>query len=241
MRDRIKAKRAPLEGAIPLAFIAILAIGILLGINLPRQKEGDNSDLEKGESATEKTFPSNDPAAPKKSTVLSIAIPAVDKDGNGALAEIIADFNPGSGITSIEVSTGLPLISPETQKSLITAVNLARKNARKGGGASTDISFKIIGGSEIVTGRSAGAAIAVLTLAGLEGNKLKNNILITGAINEDGSIGRVGFIEEKATSLNGTNYTTLIVPMGEKITSAPAGIKIIEAGNFSEGFALMTE
>jgi len=72
--------------------------------------------------------------------------------------------------------------------SKVTGVNLDR----------SDVSFVISAPAEIVGGQSAGAAMTVITIAAIKNQQVKNDVVITGTIREDGSIGLVGGILAKA-------------------------------------------
>jgi len=72
-----------------------------------------------------------------------------------------------------------------------------------------DISSPIIGGP------SAGAALTVATIAAINKWTLKPNVVMTGMINPDESIGPVGGIPYKLEAAAGKNYTLFLVPEGQ--------------------------
>ena len=239
---------------IAIAIVAIFLAVFLLGYNAPLRTYGAREGLmEYGQ------------IQPKQSAIIGIA--AIDGTGNGAIAKVGAHIVPGSGRMLILITNGTPLISPETQESMRTGFELA-KGIAGSKGSGKDVYYEFQGASEIVSGRSAGAAIAILTLAQFEGKKLRADTLITGSIDSNGSIGRVGFILEKARALAGTQYSTLLVPIGESIEIRPpetckrrdgsliagckppemeydigreTGINIVEVATIAEAYLLMTE
>jgi uncharacterized protein len=90
-----------------------------------------------------------------------------------------------------------------------------------------DISSPIIGGP------SAGAALTVATIAAINKWALKPNVVMTGMINPDESIGPVGGIPYKLEAAAAKNYTFFLVPEGQttvtvkKYTAYSEGTHII--------------
>jgi len=83
-----------------------------------------------------------------------------------------------------------------------------------------DFIYTIKSGAVIVGGPSAGAAIALITIAALEDLKLNQNITITGTINSGGLIGPVGGLKEKIDAAAGIGIKTVLIPNGERITDS---------------------
>ncbi len=72
-----------------------------------------------------------------------------------------------------------------------------------------DISSPIIGGP------SAGGALTVATIAAVKNWTLKPDVVMTGMINPDESIGPVGGIPYKLEAAAASNYTLFLVPEGQ--------------------------
>jgi uncharacterized protein len=93
--------------------------------------------------------------------------------------------------------------------------------------------------SPIVGGPSAGGALTVATIAAINKWTIKPNVVMTGMINPDESIGPVGGIPYKLEAAAAKNYTLFLVPEGQttvtEITSATSsrGSSII-IGNSEE-------
>ncbi|NYZ77859.1 hypothetical protein H0N96_00450 [Candidatus Micrarchaeota archaeon] len=207
--------------------------------------------------------------APGEKTRVETKLPAVDKQGRGALADLIveaSDASGGSGSVFIEIKDGSPLINPDTQTSLRNAIEAAR-----GAGAGVDgknLYYSIRANSDVVGGGSAGAALAVATMAAVEGKRLRSDALVTGGIDASGSITRVGGIIEKARAVKQAGYSLFLVPVGEAKQQVPvescreqrsgnsafrecttsfeekdvgveSGIKIVEVASVSQAFELM--
>ncbi|NUN11879.1 hypothetical protein HUU53_04535 [Candidatus Micrarchaeota archaeon] len=149
----------------------------------------------------------------QESNPVSLKLPAVNKNNEGTLAEVSVEASPGSNKVFIGFSETNPLLNTDTQDSILTALEVAKKYT--GAGSNYNYYFTISTDSQTVGGRSAGAAFAVAAIASIQGKTIKPNTLITGTIEKDGRIGSVGRIFEKATALKKTGFKTLLVPRGE--------------------------
>lgn len=69
--------------------------------------------------------------------------------------------------------------------------------------------------SPIIGGPSAGGALTVATIAAINKWTLKPNVVMTGMINPDESIGPVGGIPYKLEAAAAKNYTLFLVPEGQ--------------------------
>jgi predicted S18 family serine protease len=154
-------------------------------------------------------------------TRVRMALPAVDRYDNGVLGLLeVEAASPGRGAVYVRVDEKTPLINPETQASLRTSIDVAKQIA--GGNASQlDIYYSITSDSEIVGGRSAGAAMSVSTLSLLTGSKLRGDTAITGTVEADGSVGPVGKIVPKARAAKAAGFTVFLVPPGESVQRIP--------------------
>ncbi|MBI2445164.1 hypothetical protein HYV43_02130 [Candidatus Micrarchaeota archaeon] len=142
-----------------------------------------------------------------------IRLPAVDKEGQGALADLTVEAVTGKGRVFIGFDTS-PLVNSDTQGSLRIALDVARRlsNANTSG---WDVFYTFSTQSDVVGGKSAGAAAAVATLSVLTGSRLRSDTLLTGTVEPDGSIGPVGKILEKAKAAKAAGYRKFLVPSGE--------------------------
>jgi uncharacterized protein len=132
-----------------------------------------------------------------------------------------------------------------------------------------DFYFIIEVTSPIISGPSAGAALTVAAIADIKGLPVKENVVITGMINPDGSIGPVGGIPYKLDAAAQHGATLFIVPEGQteviviesKATHEGAfvtvedktievdvvkrgkaqGVEVVEAVNIEEAVKLLTD
>ena len=144
-----------------------------------------------------------------------IRLPAVDKEGNGALADLTVETKPGSGRVYIGFDAS-PLVNSDTQSSLRIALDVAKRQALQDA-SGYDVFYTFSTQSDVVGGKSAGAAATVATIAALTGTRLRNDVLLPGTVEPDGSIGPVGKILEKAKAVRAAGYRTFLVPVGESV------------------------
>lgn len=148
---------------------------------------------------------------------VSLLLPAVDEEKKGASAVLYVERRNGTGRVFLNLDESRPYIANETQASLKNAVRIARTFDKTTGQrfARSDLLYSFKANSQEVGGSSAGAALAVATIALLHGKQLNFSIAITGAVNENGGIEKVGAILEKARVLKEAGVTTFLVPLGE--------------------------
>lgn len=146
----------------------------------------------------------------KDVTVKSIKVPAVDRDGQGVITTIVVEAMPGIGRTLVDINN--LLFWSDTQES----IRKAREVASNYTGLNLDnydLIYHIYANASVVGGPSAGAALTVVTIAALLDKDLRQDVMITGSINYDGTIGPVGDIYRKALAAKSNNATIFLVPL----------------------------
>jgi uncharacterized protein len=88
--------------------------------------------------------------------------------------------------------------------------------------------------SPIIGGPSAGGALTVATIAAINKWTLKPNVVMTGMINPDESIGPVGGIPYKLEAAAAKNYTLFLVPEGQ------TSVTVKKSSNYSRGSYIVT-
>jgi uncharacterized protein len=78
-----------------------------------------------------------------------------------------------------------------------------------------DFFFVVRSGAPVIGGPSAGATLTVGAIAALAGWKVREDALMTGTINPDGSIGPVGGIPEKAMGARAVGARLFLFPAGQ--------------------------
>ena len=108
------------------------------------------------------------------------------------------------------------LTRSDTQESIRTAYEVASRLTNKSTD-SIDITYNLIADASMLQGPSAGAAFTIATIAALEDRELRQDVRITGTINNDGPIGPAGMIKEKAIGSAEDNASIMIVSLGSSI------------------------
>lgn len=131
-------------------------------------------------------------------------------------------INSGTGAISVDIS------NVQYEDAFQGAVRTAAAVASEYTGepiSDKDIIVRIIEDqpdSELATidGSSAGALIAGMMVAGLTDREISDNVLVTGTINPNGTVGRVGSIGEKTEAAMDFGANVLLVPESQEFESA---------------------
>ncbi|WP_243670389.1 peptidase S16 [Methanoculleus chikugoensis] len=130
----------------------------------------------------------------------------------GAMVNVSVEVVPGRGRVLVQTTPLMGGIAFQDAANLavVVAANRSRADLTK-----SDIIFSIQGGPEDISeidGPSAGGALmAALLLSVLEDVPLNESVTVTGTIDEDGRIGPVGGILEKAEAARRGGKTLLIL------------------------------
>lgn len=144
-----------------------------------------------------------------------VRVPAVDTEGRGLVGMFEVEAVPGTGKTLTNIDHILFFV--ETQYSIQSAKSVAANVT------GLDINrYNIVydvetrgGNSTVVSGPSAGAALAIATIAELQGMELNPDVMITGSIKPDGTIGKVGGVPEKLRAAREAGAKVFLVPAGQ--------------------------
>ena len=192
------------RGDVIFAVAAVFMIGFILGshlsYNAPIEKEVVRYVLS---NFTE-----------VNGTSVEMLVPAVDQSGRGVVAKLVTTIKPGSGLVLVNVNDvfaqQVMQLSGRTAAAAATGFSkIELKNV--------DIIYSVIVNASSIEGPSAGAAMALSIIAGLENKTLDKNVMITGTINENGTIGQAGGIFEKAASAKSAGIKTFLVPTGQSV------------------------
>ncbi len=128
----------------------------------------------------------------------------------GSMMNISVEIRPGEGRTLVQTR---PLMGTVFQDAANTAVYVAQNTTGKQLSGS-DVIFSIESQNEIPTvdGPSAGALMTLLVISALEKTELKNDVTLTGTIDQYGHVGAIGGIVEKATAANESGKTLFLLP-----------------------------
>lgn len=142
--------------------------------------------------------------------VKTVKVPAVDREGNGVITQITVEVMPGIGRTLVDINN--LLFWADTQESIRKAKEVAQAYTSLNL-SQWDLIYHVYANASVVGGPSAGAALAIITIAALLDKDLRDDVMITGAINFDGTIGPVGDILIKAKVAKANDANLFLVPL----------------------------
>lgn len=166
-------------------------------------------------------------ASENTDSIYAVAVrPVIQSDGffettayQGSVLKITVEIRDGSGL--VLVNTAIPT-GVDFQSSARTAVGVAQ-NVTGVDLSKKDVIFSISSGNNqdlaAVDGGSAGGAMTVLLISDLLGKTINHQVLMTGTIQPDGSIGQIGAAAEKAEAAGQFGAKTFLVPQGQAVVS----------------------
>jgi len=129
---------------------------------------------------------------------------------SGVLLNISAEVRPGEGRVLVDTQ---PLMGVVFQDAANTAVYVAQ-NRTGVSLAGSDVIFSIRAPGEVpaVDGPSAGALMTLLAISAIEKKPLREDLTLTGTIDQDGNVGAIGGIPEKAQAAKDGGKSLLLLP-----------------------------
>jgi len=183
----------------------VVAIIVVLEILLMFSARDLNEKEISGTEEEQKTFVSLG-----NSTFVSMKLPAVDAQGKGVSTTLNVEAVKGRGRTLVDIDN--LLFWADTQHSIRMA-RLVADNFTNISVDNYDLVYNIKANASVIGGPSAGAAITIATIFALKGEKPRKDVMITGTINHDGSIGPVSAILEKAKASKEAGAKLFLVPL----------------------------
>ena len=143
-----------------------------------------------------------------------INVIGVDNHGRGIMGNVTVEIQPGKGRVLVDTT---PLQGIYTQDSERIAVKVT-SDITEFDFSEYDVIYSITtSNTHVIDGPSAGGALALATIAAIEGKEISHNFAMTGTIGEDGSIGEVGEILTKAKAAADNEITMFLIPEGQSI------------------------
>ena len=133
-------------------------------------------------------------------------------DNSGIFGKVNVELTEGYG--KILVNTN-PFLEPDIQYSVNIAAEVAQRIAIQKIGERNLIYTFEIEQANVLGGHSAGAAMTIATLSALLGKEIREDVVITGTIREDGVIGPIGGLIEKAQAAAENNKKIFLIPKGQ--------------------------
>ncbi len=161
----------------------------------------------------------------------SIKVFAVAPDGTALDAKLSLKITSGTGVVWSSVSG--PLVGTATQSTEKIAVRVAKNYSSEVD--SYDYFFTIDSDASVVDGPSAGSALALLVVSALQDKKIPTNVGLTGTITNNGEVGPVGGIFEKAKEAAENGIKLFLIPRGEskQVVKFPDGVKNISLPEYA--------
>lgn len=179
--------------------------------------------LQQVRSITEQSSTSNE----NNASISAVAVtPVIESDGffettsyQGSILKITVEIRDGSGL--VLVNTAIPT-GVDFQSSAHTAVMVAQ-NVTGIDLSKKDVIFSVSSGNnqdlQAVDGGSAGGAMTVLLVSELLGKQINHQVLMTGTIQPDGTIGQIGEADVKADAAGQYGAKIFLVPQGQAISN----------------------
>ncbi len=142
-----------------------------------------------------------------------LEVPAVTSDGKGIKVNLECEVVPGNG--KILVATE-PLVGITTQQSERNAVRAVEKYLGMSLSGKDVIFVFRANTTSSVEGGSAGVAMAVCLISELTNRTPSEDVSVTGAIDEEGNVKKVGGILQKANAMK--DKSVFLIPKGQEIT-----------------------
>jgi len=198
-----------------LTVIVLIAIGLaIVGVgisNFPTETKITSVQNTSIQTGTKSQLPSQLQSVSK---TITINIPAVDDQGNGVITKLKVQALSGEGRTLVNVDNLLFWV--DTQFSIRTAKEVA-ENITQIDLSNVDLIYDIETNASVIEGESAGAALAIATLAAIQNKTVNQSVIITGTINPNGDIGPIGGVIAKAKAAKDVGAALFLVPEGQSI------------------------
>jgi len=128
----------------------------------------------------------------------------------GSLLNVTVEIVPGRGRVLVETT---PLMGEVFQDAANMAVYVAQQKTGRDL-SSADVFISIVAQDEVpaVDGGSAGALMTHLMISVIEGTEPRSDMTMTGTIDQDGRVGAIGGVVQKATAAKERGKTLFLLP-----------------------------
>ncbi|MEM2925072.1 MAG: S16 family serine protease [Methanocellales archaeon] len=153
----------------------------------------------------------------KKVNCSEYAVIGIDPYGNGVVIPLKVEIKKGEGKVLLNIAN--VRFDASLQNSAQKAVKVAQE-ITKFNLSDRDILITItspVPWNPEIAGESGGAAICTALIAAIQNKTIDEKVLITGTIELDHTIGRVGAVYQKAIAAKKSGASKFIVPIGQKV------------------------
>jgi len=159
----------------------------------------------------------------------------VDENEVGHVIPLEVIIKEGKGNLFLNVAN--VLVDESMQSSAQIAIRVAREVTRTSL-TDKDVLINIKSpaqeGQLTISGGSAGGAIAIAAIAAMMGKPPLEDVLMTGTINTDHSIGKIGAPRAKGIAARENGARLFLVPPGQKVEVGDIGIEVKEVRTIEE-------
>jgi len=203
-----------LEVLVSILLILALAIAVFPNLLKIQDLSIPKSLLPQFLTATTTTIIKETPSYDGTSHEVVMYVPAIDDEGRGAALTLSVQAQPGEGRILTDINNLFFWI--DTQNSIRIAERVAQ-NITNVDISKIDLIYNVKTNASAIEGPSAGAALTIATIAALENKDVKSDVMITGTISPDGTIGPVGAVSEKAKAAKDIGMKIFLVPRGQSV------------------------
>ncbi len=86
----------------------------------------------------------------------------------------------------------------------------------------------------LISGGSGGSAMTLAATAAMQGKTMRKDVLITGTINDDHTIGQIGSPRAKGLATRDAGAVMFLVPLGQSADVGDIGIEVREVGTIED-------
>lgn len=128
----------------------------------------------------------------------------------GSLLNVSVEIKPGEGRVLVNTT---PLMGTNFQDAAILAAAVAEKKTGKDL-SDSDVIVSIVAEDQVpaVDGGSAGALMTLLMISAIKKTQPQDGLIMTGTIDQDGAVGAIGGVEDKAKAAKEAGKTLLLLP-----------------------------
>jgi predicted S18 family serine protease len=123
----------------------------------------------------------------------------------------------------------------------MAAINAARAAGSETGFdlSNIDVAYSIDSTAQMITGPSAGTAMAVVLVAVIDNKDVIQGAITSATVDESGRLGPVGDIDIKISAAEQAGYTLFVVSNNQPGVPVTSGIQVKRAGTLADAAGLM--
>ena len=177
----------------------------------------------------------------KESHTVEFSAPAITEVGKGMLIDFTVKATPGSGRVLVNIENAF--YREDVENSIKKAKNIAGNYLGLNPNG-FDLTIELKSAQKIVGGESAGVAFVTAIAAAMSGKKIRSDVSVSAAVDEEGNALAVNGVDEKILSAIESGKTYFLVAENQTILheqTLSKSIQIARVKNAQEAIDLMVE